>query len=470
MTIRVKYWTIVKKQLVLWKIISIFAYSSKINKSMWKFTKENFNLKEVKNRTGIYIFYCNEHSYIGSAKNLKRRLNEHKKTMMSYSHHNHTIQNCYNKYGIDAFSFEILEYCEQDVLIEREAFYIKLLKPDMNHILDPVNIVRDETYKQRLSKSKKRYFETHRPVNIKEVHQYSLSGDYIKSFSSITDAAKSIGVGVTAIAACCNNRVKTAYKFRWSFNKYDKLPELIKNIKTNSIYQLDSDKKLVAIWYKYSDISNQLKITSHTIQKYLDKDILYKNSYWTSTEPEDKCISSTLNPTLKEPLFPNNTSNSLKIYQYDLDGNFVKEYPSASEADRQFGAKSYGAAASAARKNNQYKTAYGYQWSYEKHDKIEPYINNSAKAKIKKVYVFDVLKSEVTSFNSIADAVRTITMYDDKFDSKCATFSTCCKLNTFFNKQFLVSYIDKFKLPKRHRFIIDTKITSYTPLMNLKKN
>lgn len=79
------------------------------------------------------------------------------------------------------------------------------------------------------------------------------------------------------------------------------------------------------------------------------------------------------------------------------------------------------------------------------------------KQKLKKVYVFDVLKSEVTSFNSIADAVRTITMYDDKFDSKCATFSTCCKLNTFFNKQFLVSYIDKFKLPKRHRFIIDTK-------------
>ena len=52
---------------------------------------------------------------------------------------------------------------------------------------------------------------------------------------------------------------------------------------------------------------------------------------------------------------------NVEFYQYDLDGNYIREYISAAEADRQMGANSVGAVANAARKGTNNKTAYGYQ-------------------------------------------------------------------------------------------------------------
>ena len=39
------------------------------------------------------------------------------------------------KYGFSNFKLEILEYCDLDNVIEREQYYINLLKPEYN-ILD----------------------------------------------------------------------------------------------------------------------------------------------------------------------------------------------------------------------------------------------------------------------------------------------------------------------------------------------
>jgi group I intron endonuclease len=36
------------------------------------------------------------------------------------------------KHGYDNFTLDILEYCEVDVLIEREQYYFDLLKPEYN--------------------------------------------------------------------------------------------------------------------------------------------------------------------------------------------------------------------------------------------------------------------------------------------------------------------------------------------------
>jgi group I intron endonuclease len=40
------------------------------------------------------------------------------------------------KFGYSNFSLEILEYCEPDVRFEKEKYYLKLLKPEYNIILD----------------------------------------------------------------------------------------------------------------------------------------------------------------------------------------------------------------------------------------------------------------------------------------------------------------------------------------------
>lgn len=42
------------------------------------------------------------------------------------------IYQAINKYGMQEFKLEILEYCDKTVTIEREQFYLDKLKPEYN--------------------------------------------------------------------------------------------------------------------------------------------------------------------------------------------------------------------------------------------------------------------------------------------------------------------------------------------------
>ena len=51
-----------------------------------------------------------------------------------------------------------------------------------------------------------------------------------------------------------------------------------------------------------------------------------------------------------------------KINQYDLDGNFIKQWNSLTEAAKMLGKKKCGAISNCCKNRN--KTAYGYKWQY----------------------------------------------------------------------------------------------------------
>lgn len=222
----------------------------------------NENLKEVNKVSGIYKIVINKHFYIGSSRNISSRLKQHRNTLRAKKHHNRTFQRCFNKYGEENLYFECVEIV-QDIsqLIIREKYYIETLKPDINHILDPVDIKRDKIYRKRISESKKEYFKTHDQINIKEVHQYDLNGNYIATYKSISEAAKETGrIDCTDICAVCNNRVYTARGFRWSFNKCDKLPEMKKNYKHVAVIQMDLNGNFIKEWESRTHAEEELGI------------------------------------------------------------------------------------------------------------------------------------------------------------------------------------------------------------------
>jgi len=95
--------------------------------------------KENKNKIGIYklINDKNGKSYVRSSTNIDNRLFIYfsKKAMLNQL--NTRKSNIYNallKYDYASFSLEILEYCEKDVLIKREQYYIDKLKPEYNNL------------------------------------------------------------------------------------------------------------------------------------------------------------------------------------------------------------------------------------------------------------------------------------------------------------------------------------------------
>lgn len=112
------------------KIISCASY---LNAD--KFKKVIF--KENVNKSGIYCWtnLINSKSYVGSAYKLNRRLSDYyciDKFKRIRIKGNSMISNAILKYGIANFSLDILEYCGSNIMIEREQYYIDLLKPEYN--------------------------------------------------------------------------------------------------------------------------------------------------------------------------------------------------------------------------------------------------------------------------------------------------------------------------------------------------
>lgn len=81
--------------------------------------------------SGIYRILCipTGKIYIGSAVNLYKRWQNHRCNLRGNRHPNSHLQRAWQKYGEQAFTFEVIEECEPDRLLEREQFLLDTIRP-----------------------------------------------------------------------------------------------------------------------------------------------------------------------------------------------------------------------------------------------------------------------------------------------------------------------------------------------------
>lgn len=159
----------------------------------------NTPISKEYNKSGIYLIKIGRKFYVGSSINIKHRLTTHKRRLLLSKHENIIMINSFNKYGKESCYFKVLEYCDTNILLEREKFYINLIKPKLNIELDPVS-------QNGIYKSKK-------------VYRYSLNGEYLNSFKSTADAERFMSKSSNKISQCCLKVRKSAYGFLWSYKK-----------------------------------------------------------------------------------------------------------------------------------------------------------------------------------------------------------------------------------------------------------
>lgn len=75
---------------------------------------------------GIYIITSlqNRRVYIGQSRHIEQRWAEHKNALQKNVHQNKHLQRAWNKYGEKKFIFSVLEECSDDMLDERERYWI----------------------------------------------------------------------------------------------------------------------------------------------------------------------------------------------------------------------------------------------------------------------------------------------------------------------------------------------------------
>jgi group I intron endonuclease len=82
-------------------------------------------------QAGIYIIrnQVSGKAYVGQSIELNQRVRDHLRELRKGTHFNKHLQSAWNQDGEDAFKFEILEFCDQEQLDDREIKHIAQIEP-----------------------------------------------------------------------------------------------------------------------------------------------------------------------------------------------------------------------------------------------------------------------------------------------------------------------------------------------------
>lgn len=179
---------------------------------MWKITYNNILdnksiiLKNNKNKSGVYKFsnVITNESYVGSSSNISKRfsryfsLNYLKDKIERYNSRIYTaiLENGYNNFNI-----EILEYCDVNIILKREQYYIDLLKPKYNIALRAGSLLGFKHTEKTKLKFKNRKNKTGHPVIL-----INKEDNNIKEYSSIRALAKCLNISHTTLLRYINER------------------------------------------------------------------------------------------------------------------------------------------------------------------------------------------------------------------------------------------------------------------------
>lgn len=289
----------------------------------------------------------------------------------SYKKSKTAFQYALNKYGVDAFkryTLKVYDTREEALRAEQE-------------IVDEEFIKRKDTYNMIVG-------GINTPVQSVEVHQYDLSGKYIQSWDSILDAAEIHGCSDAAIGSAIKFKT-TSMRYLWSKDKCEQLDVsefIIDDIR--EIYEYGFDGNYITKYNSTIEIASKYNINIATINRGIQGKYKVLGKYY-SLKKFDKFIAP---KSIK--------IRDSKIYLYNLDGSFYKEYESPISCAKSFGLKNSSEISSAIRLQRTFK---GYQVSIEK---IEFMKNCSPKNQKQEVDQFDLDGNYIKTFNSITEAIN----------------------------------------------------------------
>jgi len=209
---------------------------------------------------GIYKItnILNNKVYIGSSICMYKRWKQHLYMLRTNSHRNKYLNSSYSKYGLENFTFSVLEECDEKDLNTRELFWMRKFN-SLNRLYGYNQDVPKGTnlgYKQGL-----KTIELKVQKSNKIVFQYDFNGTFIKEWKSIKSAAEFIDRQASSITRCCKGKRKRVANFVWryegdAFNKYETELMSRKGIKFTEKHKLNLKKGVIRYFELKKKVEN----------------------------------------------------------------------------------------------------------------------------------------------------------------------------------------------------------------------
>jgi len=302
----------------------------------------------------IYIIKndINDKVYIGqTVQQLKRRFQKHLSDSKRLNLH---FYRAIRKYGAEHFYIELLEECENNILDEREIYWI--------NYYDSYN----NGYNSTLGGEKGIRIDR---KYIKELWDLGLSeGEIIKTTGNDASSISKI----------------LKYDLNISADE-------IKNRSFQNRYTI-SDEKLLSLWQEGKGVYQIYKIYGgNTLHKRL-------NNLGISDEEIKQRKSDVLKK--RKPI------NTKIVYQYSLQGKLINSFNSIKEASENTGINRSGISRAC---SNEYPSSGGYIWSFDSNEiVIKEKIKNIENKNKKKVYQYNTNWVLLNEYESIAEATKSV--------------------------------------------------------------
>lgn len=309
--------------------------------------------------------------YIGQSKDIYRRWKEHEKCIRS-DKRNTYLYNSMRKHGIDNFAFEIIEECDISMLNTQEIYWIAYYNShDANYGYNGT-IGGDGVV----------------GYGGKPVHKYTLDGEYVESYKSVSEAIMKSGLNGVQIASNANGTNKSAIGYQWSYEKVDRMPPYKRDVTRIPVHKYDLNGNYIESYESRLEAGKANDTDASSIALCCNGKLKSSGGFLQSNDKVD-CIKSYYCENAKRR----------KIYQYSLDAEFIREFNCALDAHRETGI-SYENIIGAANRHNGQIRAGDYLWTYDREEEMKPYLGRA----VKPVACYDKQGKLIAIYNSAIEA------------------------------------------------------------------
>lgn len=201
---------------------------------------------------GIYKFenLLNHKCYIGQSSNLEERYKKHLHNINDNTHQE-IFYKALRKYGLENFSYEILESFNDYSLERLNILEQKYIIQYNSLIPNGYNMIPGGSNGAGIAKGI-------------QIEQYTLSGEYIQTYESAKQASDLLNINHSNICSCCRGERNFAGGYQWKYVNSDK--EIFNIIKIETpiyediIQQYDKQNNLIAEYFSLSEAHKNTNI------------------------------------------------------------------------------------------------------------------------------------------------------------------------------------------------------------------